>query len=151
MVAVVVVCYATGPLILARSLADLPPLGVVAASLALCSLGYAAFGLTHLPTAPPARVLASVVVLGVVCTALAFILFFHLIAEIGPVRATVITYVNPAVAVVLGVAFLGESFGLATAVGFLLILTGSFLATTPARPRAELPARPERPAQIAEP
>ncbi len=160
MVAIVVVCYATGPLILARTLADLPPLGVVAASLALCSLGYAGFGLTHLPTAPPARVVASVVVLGVVCTALAFILFFHLIAEIGPVRATVITYVNPAVAVVLGVVFLGESFGFATAVGFVLILIGSFLATTPARHPARRPrrlsqtARPSQtapPAQIAEP
>ena len=140
MVAIVVVCYATGPLILARTLADLPPLGVVAASLTLCSLGYAPFGLTHLPTAPPARVLASVVVLGVVCTALAFILFFYLIAEIGPVRATVITYVNPAVAVVLGVAFLGESFGFGTALGFVLILLGSFLATRPARHLATRPA-----------
>ena len=149
LVAIVVLCYATGPLILSRTLSDLPPLGVVSASLGLCALGYAAFGLTHLPaTAPPARVLAAVVVLGVVCTALAFILFFHLIAEIGPVRATVITYVNPAVAVVLGVAFLGESFGFATAVGFVLILLGSFLATTPAAARAVLRRQP---APIAEP
>jgi drug/metabolite transporter (DMT)-like permease len=85
------------------------------------------------------------------CTALAFILFFYLIAEIGPVRATVITYVNPAVAVVLGVAFLGESFGFGTAVGFVLTLIGSFLATTPARRRARRPSRQPQPAQIAEP
>ncbi|HZQ57378.1 MAG TPA: DMT family transporter [Acidimicrobiales bacterium] len=130
LIAVVVVGYALGPIVLARRLAALPSLGVVAASLVLCSAVYAPFALTHLPsTAPPARVTAAVVVLGVVCTALAFVLFLHLIAEIGPVRATVITYVNPAVAVVLGVAFLHEHFGIGTAIGFVLILLGSSLAT----------------------
>jgi drug/metabolite transporter (DMT)-like permease len=139
MVAVVVVGYATGPLILARRLWHLPSLGVVAASLGLCSLGYAPFALTRMPaTVPGARVLAAVVVLGVVCTALAFVLFFHLIGEVGPVRATVITYVNPAVAVVLGVAFLHEHFDFGTAAGFVLILAGSYLATRPARGRASV-------------
>jgi drug/metabolite transporter (DMT)-like permease len=129
-VAFVVVGYAIGPLILAHALSDLPTLGVVAWSLALCAGAYAPFALTHLPTkTPPARVFGDVIVLGVVCTALAFVLFFHLIGEIGPVRATVITYVNPAVAVVLGVVFLHEGFGVATAVGFALILLGSVLAT----------------------
>jgi drug/metabolite transporter (DMT)-like permease len=78
---------------------------------------------------PNGRVLAAVVVLGVVCAAMAFLVFFHLIAEIGPVRATVITYINPAVAVALGVAFLGESFTAGTGFGFALVLAGSFLAT----------------------
>jgi len=114
----------------------------VAASLTLCAVAYAPFALTHLPGAvPPARVIAAVVTLGVVCTALAFVLFFNLIGEIGPVRATVITYVNPAVAVVLGVAFLHESFGWGTALGFGLILGGSFLATrreSGRGPRAEV-------------
>ena len=64
-----------------------------------------------------------------VCTALAFLLFFALIAEVGPVRATVITYVNPAVALALGVAVLGEAFTAATGAGFVLIVLGSFLAT----------------------
>jgi drug/metabolite transporter (DMT)-like permease len=130
LVAVVVVGYALGPALLSRHLADLPVLGVVAASLAFCTLGYAPFALTSLPASlPPGRVIAAVVVLGVVCTALAFVLFFALIGEIGPVRATVITYVNPAVALVLGVAFLHEGFGVATAAGFVLILAGSVLAT----------------------
>jgi drug/metabolite transporter (DMT)-like permease len=70
-----------------------------------------------------------VVVLGVACTAAAFLLFFRLIAEVGPVRATVITYVNPAVAVAAGVTLLGEPFTLGTAMGFVLILAGSWLAT----------------------
>jgi drug/metabolite transporter (DMT)-like permease len=148
-VGVVVVGYAAGPLILAHALGDLPSLGVVAASLALCALGYAPVALTHLPSrTPPGRVLAAVVVLGVVCTALAFVLFFHLIGEIGPVRATVITYVNPAVAVVLGVTFLHERIGAATGVGFALILCGSVLATQSGGHRR---ARGTVPVPVAEP
>jgi drug/metabolite transporter (DMT)-like permease len=128
--AIVVVGYAYAPRIVARSLSDLPTLDVVAVSLALCAVGYAPFAWAQLPASLPGLdVIASVVVLGVVCTATAFLLFFRLIAEIGPVRATVITYVNPAVAVVAGVLVLGEPFTAGTAAGFGLILAGSWLAT----------------------
>ena len=71
----------------------------------------------------------SVVGLAVICTAVAFLVFFALIAEVGPTRSTVITYVNPAVALLLGVTLLDEAFTVATAVGFALILAGSVLAT----------------------
>jgi drug/metabolite transporter (DMT)-like permease len=129
-VAVVVVGYALGPLILDRRLSELPGLGVVAASLGLCALVYLPFAVVQRPASvPPGRVVAAIVTLGVVCTALAFILFFQLIGEAGPVRATVITYINPAVAVALGVVFLGEHFSAGTGIGFVLVLTGSFLAT----------------------
>jgi drug/metabolite transporter (DMT)-like permease len=129
-VGLVVIGYAVGPVILARSLADLPGLGVVAASLGLCALVYAPIAVVNRPARlPPASGVAAVVVLGTVCTAVAFLLFFHLIAEVGPLRATVITYVNPAVAVTLGVVFLHEKFSLGTGLGFVLILSGSFLAT----------------------
>ena len=88
------------------------------------------FGVPQLPNQwPSAEVMASVVTLALICTALAFVVFLALIAEVGPVRATVITYVNPAVAVLLGVTLLDESFTLGTAVGFALILIGSFFAT----------------------
>jgi drug/metabolite transporter (DMT)-like permease len=131
--AVVALGYAVGPVIIARRLSDLPVRDVVAASLLLCAVGYAPAGIAQLPAAlPGADVLASVVVLGVLCTAVAFVLFFGLIAEVGAVRATVITYVNPAVAVAAGVALLGEPFTLGTALGFVLILAGSWLATGPA-------------------
>jgi drug/metabolite transporter (DMT)-like permease len=79
-------------------------------------------------------------VLAVVCTAIAFLLFFALIAEIGPVRATVITYVNPAVAATLGVFVLHESFNVGMGMGFVLVLAGSALATRRAKP----PAAPVR-------
>jgi drug/metabolite transporter (DMT)-like permease len=129
-VAVVVVGYAVGPVVLSKYLAQLPPLGVVTASLSVVAIGYAPFALTDLPGSwPTASVTESVVVLGVVCTALAFLVFFALIAEVGPVLATVFTYVNPAVAVLLGAVFLDERITAGTLVGFALILLGSFLAT----------------------
>jgi drug/metabolite transporter (DMT)-like permease len=79
--------------------------------------------------------------LAVVCTAAAFPIFFRLIAEVGPARASVITYVNPAVAVALGVSVLGERFTPAMGVAFALILGGSVLATRTGGPRAAVPER----------
>lgn len=126
--ALVAVGYATAPVIMARRLADLPSIPVVAASLLLAATGYLPYAVFHWPTSVSAHAAWSVVVLGVICTALAFVLFFALISAIGPARATVITYVNPAVAVLLGVLLLDERFTLGMAVGFPLILVGSVLA-----------------------
>jgi drug/metabolite transporter (DMT)-like permease len=129
-VALVAVGYAVGPIILARRLGDLPVFGVVAASLIVSAIVYAPFAAARWPTEmPSAHVLESVVGLAVVCTALAFVLFFALIAEVGPVRATVITYVNPAVAAVLGVVILSEHISAGMVLGFALVLAGSVLAT----------------------
>jgi drug/metabolite transporter (DMT)-like permease len=134
--ALVAVCYAIGPAILQRCLSDLPPLGVIAASLGLVALVYIPLAAFSFPThVPRASVVASMVGLAVVCTALAFVLFFELIAEAGPVRATVITYVNPAVAALLGVTVLSERFTVGMGIGFALVLAGSLLATR-APPRA---------------
>ena len=142
----VAVCYAVGPIILSRTLDDAPPLGVVASSLALAAVVYAPVAAFQLPGAwPQAKVIASVLGLAVLCTAIAFLLFFALIAEAGPVRATVITYVNPAVAAVLGVALLSESFTTGMGVGFVLILAGSVLATGRVR------GAPARELAVAEP
>jgi drug/metabolite transporter (DMT)-like permease len=134
-VAVVAVCYAVGPAILQRYLADLPAMGVIAASLAVTAVVYLPIAAFSLPTEMPSpEVIGSVLGLAVVCTAIAFVCFFALIAEIGPVRATVITYVNPAVAAVLGVAILDEHFTVGMGIGFALVLAGSFLATRAPRP-----------------
>lgn len=129
-IALVAVCYAVGPIILSRSLAELPALDVVAASLVLTAVAYAPLAAARWPsTLPSGRVLLSVVGLAVLCTAIAFLVFFALIAEVGPVRATVITYVNPAVAAILGVSVLGEHVTWGMGVGFALVLAGSVLAT----------------------
>jgi drug/metabolite transporter (DMT)-like permease len=128
--AVVAIGYALGPAILARYLGGLPSITVMGVALALCALLYAPIAAVQWPhTIPGWNVLGSVAVLAVVCTALAFLLFFALIQEIGPVRATVITYVNPAVAAALGVTVLRESFTLGMGLGFVLVLAGSILAT----------------------
>jgi drug/metabolite transporter (DMT)-like permease len=136
-VAIVVVCYALGPAILARWLAHLPGLGVVALSLTLTSLIYVPVVLVGdgMPgDLPRVKVVLSVVVLATLCTAAAFLMLFALVGEVGPVRATTITYVNPAVAVLAGVIVLDEPFTVWTAIGFVLVVAGSFLVNS--RPRA---------------
>jgi len=126
-VGLVAVGYAVGPIIVARRLPHLPSIGVVAASLVVTAVAYAPLALRQLPAAMPSpRVLFAVGALAVVCTALAFLLFFALIAEVGPVRATVITYFNPAVALLLGVTLLHEPLTIGAVIGLALILLGSF-------------------------
>jgi drug/metabolite transporter (DMT)-like permease len=126
--------YATGPLIASRKLASLPPVAVNAACLGAAAVLYAPFAaLTWPRTLPSVQVLGALAGLGVICTAAAFLVFFRLIAEVGPARATVITYVNPAVAVALGVIVLGEPLTPVIGVSFVLILGGSVLATRAVR------------------
>jgi drug/metabolite transporter (DMT)-like permease len=129
-IGLVAVGYAVGPIILSRTMADLPSFGVVAASLFLTALVYLPLAALRWPSQlPSAHVIESVLGLALVCTALAFLLFFALIAEVGPVRATVITYINPAVAAVLGVTLLSEHLTAGMLVGFALVLGGCVLAT----------------------
>jgi drug/metabolite transporter (DMT)-like permease len=133
-------CYATGPLIASRKLGDLPPVGMTAVCLGLAAIVYAPLAALTWPSAMPSgRVLAALAGLAVVCTAVAFLLFFRLIAEVGPARASVITYINPAVAVALGVSVLGERLTPSMAGAFALILGGSVLATRPDQRRARIP------------
>ena len=139
-IGLVAVCYAVGPAILQRWLSGLPALGVIAASLVLTAIVYLPFGAPNVPEKTPSTAaLASVVTLAIVCTALAFLLFFALIGEVGPVRATVITYVNPAIAAALGVLILDERFTVGMALGFALVLAGSVLATRHGGAPAEQP------------
>lgn len=127
---IVAVGYAAGPLVLSRKLAGVPSLAVVSASLSITAVVYAPFALTSHPHDVGAKVIWSVIGLAVVCTAIAFLVFFALIAEAGPTRSTVITYVNPAVAILLGVTVLGEHLTAGMMVGFPLVLIGSVLATS---------------------
>lgn len=142
----VVICYAVGPVILARHLADLPGLGVTAGSLAIGAVVYAPIGLAQWGGEPlSGQVWLSIGGLGIVCTAAAFLVLFALVAEVGPARAVVITYVNPAVALLLGVMVLDERVTVVTGVGFALILAGCVLATS----RDQRPSRRRRrPAEV---
>jgi drug/metabolite transporter (DMT)-like permease len=129
-VAIVVVCYAIGPAILARQLGGLSSIGVMALSLALCAVIYVPIAAVQWPAAVPSRdVIGSIIILAAVCTAAGFLVFAALIEEIGPVRATVITYISPAVAAVLGVFVLQEVLTPPMLAGFALVIAGSALAT----------------------
>ena len=122
--------YAIGPLIIQRHLGGLDPFGPLAASLVVASaLLLVPAALTFPVSMPSARALASIAILGVVCTALAMLLMFYLVSHAGASRATVITYINPAVAALLGVTLLHEHLGWGGVIAFVLILLGSWLAT----------------------
>jgi drug/metabolite transporter (DMT)-like permease len=134
-------CYGTAPIIAARRLQDVPAVPMTAACLGLAALVYAAPAILTWPHAlPSGRVLAALAGLAIVCTALAFVVFFALIREVGSSRALVFTYVNPAVAVTAGVALLGEPLNVPIVASFALILGGSVLAT--ARRAAGAPVAP---------
>ena len=122
--------YATGPMIIKRQLVSFDPFATMAASLWVAAVLLTPAGLLSVPgSVPDLDALASVIVLGIVCTAAAFVILMVLISEVGAGRASIITYINPVVAVALGVVILGESPGAGAIAGLLLILAGSWLST----------------------
>jgi drug/metabolite transporter (DMT)-like permease len=128
--------YAIGPLIIQRHLSGLDPYGPLAASLVVSSMVlFIPAALAFPARLPSAVALASMLILGVVCTALAMLLMFYLVGHAGASRAAVITYINPAVAALLGVSLLHERLGTGGILAFVLILLGSWLATRGAAAR----------------
>ena len=125
----VVIGYAIGPIIVSRKLSHLPSIGVVTGSLAIAAVAYVPFAIFLWPAQITARAAGSVVVLAVICTAAAFLVMFALIAEAGPARMTLITYINPVVAILLGALILDEPITVGLAIGFPLIIIGSILGT----------------------
>jgi drug/metabolite transporter (DMT)-like permease len=133
---VAVLGYAVGPLIIQRHLRGLDSIGPIAGSLGLASvlllLPSAATFPHHLPSG---LTLASIGVLGLLCTAVAMLLMFYVVGNAGASRASLVAYINPAVAALLGVGFLNERLGVGGTVGFALILLGSWLAARGAQPQ----------------
>lgn len=130
--------YALGPIIITKLLSDVASIGVIAWSLLVAGLIYApvvayevltdswrAPGVTEVSQ----NAILSVVALGVLCSAIAFVALFELIKEVGPTRTTVITYINPAVAIILGILVLSEPITTGIIIGFPLVLVGSVMAT----------------------
>jgi drug/metabolite transporter (DMT)-like permease len=123
-------CYAVGPLIIQRHLHGLDSIGPLAASLGVASAILLIPAAFEIPSRlPSANALASIAVLGIVCTAVAMLLMFYLVRHAGASRASVITYINPVVATLLGVLVLDEHLGVGGFIAFALILLGSWLAT----------------------
>jgi drug/metabolite transporter (DMT)-like permease len=122
--------YAIGPLIVQRYLSGIDSSGAVAASLLVGSLVLLPFAVYAFPSHMPSTLaLTSMAILGAICTALAMLLLFYLIGQAGASRASVITYINPVVATLLGVLILHEHLGVGGITAFALILLGSWLAT----------------------
>lgn len=128
---VVAACYAIAPAIAARKASDVPGLGLAATSIAVVAVVYALPAYLQRPQHLSAETSWSLVALGLISTAMTFVLFFELIQEIGPVRVTLVTFINPAVAVLLGVIVLAEPLTAGMLWGFPLVLAGSWLAGRP--------------------
>jgi drug/metabolite transporter (DMT)-like permease len=136
--------YAAGPMLANKTLSDLPAIAPVAVALSVSTVALLPFAAFSPPDhAAPFKAWGSVIVLGIACTAIALVVFFVLLTEAGPSRASVITYINPVVAVALGVAFLDESLGAASVLGLALILSGSYVSTLGSS-RAREGVRPRR-------
>ena len=134
-------CYAVGPLIIQRHLHGLDSIGPLAASLGVASVILLIPAALEIPARlPSANALASIAVLGIVCTAVAMLLMFYLVRHAGASRASVITYINPVVATLLGVLVLDEHLGIGGFVAFALILLGSWLATRGTPSRNKMPS-----------
>jgi len=133
-------CYAVGPLIIQRHLNGLDSIGPLAASLGVASAILLVPAALEIPSSvPSANALVSIAVLGIVCTAIAMLLMFYLVRHAGASRASVITYINPVVATLLGVLVLDEHLGIGGLIAFALILLGSWLATRGAVTRGSSP------------
>lgn len=149
--AFVVVGYALGPAIVSRWMPEVPGVGLVALSLAGAAIVYVpvvAFTGAWPTVVPSVSVIVSVLVLAVICSGVAFLLMVGLIAEIGPVKATTITYVNPAVAILAGVIVLGEQVTVWTILGFALVLAGSWLVTRRRQVSLAVPEPEAKPAEV---
>ncbi|UWF78728.1 EamA family transporter [Microbacterium sp. EF45047] len=145
--------YAIAPFIIAHKLHDVPSIGTITLALFAIGIGYLPAALLTQHDVPTLRSTVSLALLGIVCTALAFVGFFALIREVGPVRAPLFTYINPIVAILLGTALLAEPITLGLLVGFPIVLAGCWLAATGGRlhaPAADLTTGPVTTAETAE-
>ncbi|MGI8757567.1 MAG: DMT family transporter [Acidimicrobiales bacterium] len=129
-VLLVAVCYSIAPFIAFRHLDDVPGIGIAALALGIVGVFYLPIAIATQDRAPTGRSVAALAALSVVCTALAFVVFFALIKEVGPARATVFTYINPVVALSLGVVVRGESLTAGLLIGFPVVLAGCWLAAS---------------------
>jgi drug/metabolite transporter (DMT)-like permease len=122
-------CYAIGAMLFKHKLPGAPPVGVAAGQMTVAAIVTLPLCLANLPDhAPSFKAVGSLVLLGVAGTGIAFLWFYTLISEIGPARASVISYIAPGFSVVYGIVLLGEGFSLAAIAGLGLILAGSWLA-----------------------
>jgi drug/metabolite transporter (DMT)-like permease len=141
-------CYAIGAMLIKRQMAGVPPAGVVASTMSLSAVMTLPLAVIHPPTSLGLDVAASMVALGALGTGLAFLIFYTLIADLGPRRASLVAYIAPGFSVIYGAALLGEDITAATIGGLVLILAGSWMG---AEGRAPWRRKPPAPAPVAAP
>lgn len=133
MIILAAIGYAVAPVIVATKIPNVSGVAVNGLAMAIVAVVYAVPSLFALPgeiaAAPPVESWLSLVGLGVICSAIAFVAFFRLVREIGSARATLVTYMNMAVAVLLGIILLSEPITPGILIGMPLVLIGSVLAT----------------------
>ena len=124
--------YAIAPAVIAYKIGFVPTTGVISLSMVFVAIAYLVPAVTQLPqeivNVPSLDSWLALLGLGAICSALAFVLFFALIKEIGAARATLIVYINTLVALLLGVVFLSEPITPGLLIGLPLVLIGSWLA-----------------------
>ncbi|WP_305787792.1 DMT family transporter [Symbioplanes lichenis] len=147
MILVAALSYAVATMLVQRRLATVPAEALTAATTSISAVVLVPFALFALPTSPVSgRAWTALAVLGVFCTAVALLAFYQLIGHVGAAKAGLVTYVNPVVAVLLGVLLLDEHWGISTIAGFTLVAAGCWLSARPATPS---PAEAELPAELA--
>lgn len=133
---IIAVGYAIGPVILATKLHHVPGVPIVAGATLLVALAWIPWSVAHWPARVSSETVGAIAVLSILCTAGAFLTFFELVKEVGSTRSVVVTYVNTALAVVLGISILHEPLTTGILLGFPLVLAGSILATSSSRASA---------------
>lgn len=135
--------YGVGAWYVKRNVTGVRPIAMVGATTLTVAVGSAPFALLARPSQTPGiDAVGSLLTLGVLCTGLAFVIFYSLVASDGPARASLVGYIAPGFSIVYGITLLDESFTAATAAGLVLILGGSWLAAEGRLPGRRLaPAR----------
>jgi len=130
MVIIASIGYAWAVTMITTKVPHIEPISINGVAMVFTAIVYLPFALIYAPDkAPSMEALGSVLVLGLFPTAMAFILFFQLIKDIGTARGSLVTYLNTAFAVILGVVILSEPFTLGIAIGLPLVLIGSYFAS----------------------
>ncbi|MSV75797.1 MAG: EamA family transporter, partial [Actinobacteria bacterium] len=130
MILIAAIGYAWAVTMVTTKIPHIEPISINAVAMVFTMIVYLPFLILHAPEKMPSiEAIGSVIVLGLFPTALAFILFFQLIKDIGTARGSLVTYLNTAFAVLLGVIILREPFTLGIAIGLPLVLIGSYFAS----------------------
>ena len=138
LILVTAACYALAPMAVMRNTRGIDQMGIVALAMPITTLFWAWPGITQWPAQGVSmRVWGSLAILAIVCTWLAFHFYWKLAHAVGVVRASLLTYLNPPVALGMGVVFLGEPITTGMLLGFPLVLLGSYYATRAPRPAME--------------